>query len=54
MSNAKDVTSETTTIWKNHVTVPNTPAGFTVNVEKCKLVYAHDKEFGFIVDKLNI
>lgn len=30
MSNANDVTSETTNIWKNHVTVPETPEGFTV------------------------
>ena len=30
MSNADEVTSETTTIWKNHVTVPDTPEGFTV------------------------
>ena len=30
MSNANDVTSETTNIWKNHVTAPDTPEGFTV------------------------
>lgn len=30
MSTAKDVTCETTAIWKNHVTAPNTPEGFTV------------------------
>lgn len=26
----KEVTSETTAIWGNHITVPGTPAGFTV------------------------
>lgn len=32
MSNSftKEVTGDTSTVWKNHVTVPNTPAGFTV------------------------
>ena len=30
MSNTDVVTSETTTIWKNHVSVPDTPEGFTV------------------------
>ena len=30
MSKANHVTSETTDIWKNHVTVPDTPDGFTV------------------------
>ena len=30
MSNANDVTSETTNIWKNHVAVPETPNGFTL------------------------
>ncbi len=27
---ATEVTSETSNIWKNHVSVPDTPAGFTV------------------------
>jgi len=26
----KEVTSETSAVWQNHVTVPNTPQGFTV------------------------
>ena len=30
MSNANDVTSETTSIWENHVAVPDTPKGFTL------------------------
>lgn len=30
MSNTDVVTSETTNIWKNHVSVPDTPEGFTV------------------------
>jgi quercetin dioxygenase-like cupin family protein len=30
MSNSNEVTSETTNIWKNHISVPETPAGFTV------------------------
>ncbi|MFO7603833.1 MAG: cupin domain-containing protein [Gammaproteobacteria bacterium] len=30
MPNPPDVTSDTTNIWKNHVAVPDTPAGFTV------------------------
>jgi quercetin dioxygenase-like cupin family protein len=30
MSNANDITSETTNIWKNHVTAPDTPQGFTL------------------------
>jgi quercetin dioxygenase-like cupin family protein len=29
-SNDKEVTAETTAIWKNHVSVPDTPQGFTV------------------------
>lgn len=30
MSNKNEVTSETTNIWKHHVSVPETPKGFTV------------------------
>lgn len=30
MSNANEVTSETTNIWKNHISVPETPEGFTL------------------------
>ena len=30
MSNVNEVTSETTNIWKNHVSVPETPEGFTL------------------------
>jgi quercetin dioxygenase-like cupin family protein len=30
MSNTDVLTSETTNIWKNHVSVPDTPEGFTV------------------------
>lgn len=30
MDSSKEVTSETSAVWKNHVTVPDTPAGFTV------------------------
>ena len=30
MSNANEVTSETTAVWKNHVVAPNTPVGFAV------------------------
>ncbi|WP_455220601.1 cupin domain-containing protein [Kaarinaea lacus] len=30
MDSSKEVTSETSAIWANHVTVPDTPAGFTV------------------------
>jgi len=30
MSNNNEMTSETTNIWKNHVSVPETPDGFTV------------------------
>ena len=30
MSNNNEVTSETSNIWKNHISVPETPAGFTV------------------------
>ena len=30
MSNANEVTSETTRIWGNHVAVPDTPKGFTL------------------------
>lgn len=30
MSNNNEVTSETTNIWKNHISVPETPDGFTV------------------------
>jgi len=30
MSNANEVTSEITNIWKSHVSVPDTPSGFTV------------------------
>ena len=30
MSNNNEVTSETTNIWKHHISVPETPAGFTV------------------------
>ena len=29
-SNEKEVTADTTAIWKNHVSVPDTPEGFTV------------------------
>jgi quercetin dioxygenase-like cupin family protein len=29
-SNDKEVTADTTAIWKNHVSVPDTPEGFTV------------------------
>ena len=29
-SSPKEVNSDTSSVWKNHVTVPNTPAGFTV------------------------
>ena len=29
-SNGKEVTADTTAIWKNHVSVPDTPEGFTV------------------------
>jgi len=30
MSSSEDVTGETSAVWKNHVSVPDTPAGFTV------------------------
>ena len=30
MNNKNEVTSETTNIWKHHVSVPETPKGFTV------------------------
>lgn len=30
MNNNNEVTSETTNIWKNHISVPETPDGFTV------------------------
>ena len=30
MSNTNEVTSETTNIWKNHISVPETPEGFTL------------------------
>jgi len=30
MSNNNEMTSETTNIWKNHISVPETPDGFTV------------------------
>lgn len=30
MTNDKTVTSDTSKIWGNHITVPDTPAGFTV------------------------
>jgi len=30
MNNANDLTSETTNVWKNHVTAPGTPEGFTL------------------------
>ena len=30
MTNDKTVTSDTSKIWSNHITVPDTPAGFTV------------------------
>jgi len=29
-TNDKEVTAETTAVWKNHVSVPDTPEGFTV------------------------
>ena len=29
-SNDKEVTADTTAVWKNHVSVPDTPQGFTV------------------------
>lgn len=30
MDASKKVTSETSAVWQNHITVPDTPAGFTV------------------------
>ena len=30
MSNTKEVTSETSNVWNNHVSVPETPEGFTL------------------------
>ena len=30
MSNTKEVTSETSNVWNNHVSVPDTPEGFTL------------------------
>ncbi|MEA1890988.1 MAG: cupin domain-containing protein [Pseudomonadota bacterium] len=30
MSNSDEVTSDTSKVWDNHVSVPDTPAGFTV------------------------
>ncbi len=30
MSNSNEVTSDTSKVWDNHVSVPDTPAGFTV------------------------
>ncbi len=30
MSNSNEVTSDTSMVWDNHVSVPDTPAGFTV------------------------
>ncbi|MCW8900928.1 MAG: cupin domain-containing protein [Gammaproteobacteria bacterium] len=30
MSNSDEVTGETTNIWKHHISVPDTPEGFTV------------------------
>jgi len=30
MDSQKEVTAETSTVWENHITIPDTPAGFTV------------------------
>ena len=30
MSNTKEVTSETSNVWNNHVSIPDTPEGFTL------------------------
>jgi quercetin dioxygenase-like cupin family protein len=30
VNNVKEVTGDTTAVWKNHVSAPNTPQGFTV------------------------
>ncbi|GMR06734.1 MAG: hypothetical protein BMS9Abin25_1354 [Gammaproteobacteria bacterium] len=30
MSNSNEVTSDTSKVWDNHVSIPDTPAGFTV------------------------
>jgi len=30
VNNVKEVTGDTTAVWKNHVSVPDTPEGFTV------------------------
>ena len=30
VNNVKEVTGDTTAVWKNHVSAPNTPEGFTV------------------------